>query len=309
LRILLTGASGFLGRFLTSKLIARGDIVFGLSRHPPKADKRLVPLVGDVVKPNLDLVEVPKGIKAVYHLAAKHRLGDDKDGSIWETNVKGTRNIIDFCVNYNIKRLYFCSTAYTMDDGRNTYEKSKILCEQMVKASGIPKVVVFKPSVVMGTKEYPYPGHFSQFVSLVIKVHQHAELVRRKIEGTLRLPVLEPVFRVKGDPKGKLNLVPVDKVIEAMAKIKKEGTYWLTNPHPPTLEDLVNWVGEFIMVRMKILPQFKPTPIELLFQNLTSAFEPYLYGDDFPSSLKKCPKVTREFIHQTIINFLTIDKG
>ena len=309
MRVLVTGASGFLGKALYPKLIAKGDTVYGLSRHPPEATESLIPLVGDVTKPNLDLDKVPKGLDAVYHLAAIHRLGEDKDGSIWETNVTGTRNVIDFSLKYKIGKLFFCSTAYTVGEGRNIYEKSKILCEQMVKASGIPKVTIFKPSVVMGTKEYPYPGHFSQFISIVIKIHQRAELIRRKIEGTLRLPVIEPVFRMKGDPEGKLNLVPVDKVIEAMAKIRKEGIYWLTSPYPPSLGTLVDWVGEFILVRMKILPSFKPTPIELLFQNLASAFEPYLYGDNFPSDLKDCPKITREFIHQTIVNLLTIDKG
>lgn len=310
MRVLLTGASGFLGTALASKLASKGNTVFGLSRHPPAPGRNLIPLLGDITQPNLGLEEVPKGVHSVYHLAAIHKLGRDKDGDIWRTNVEGTENVIDFCLENKVRRLYFCSTAYTIGEGRNIYEKSKILCEKLVKASGIPHVTIFKPSVVMGTKDYPYPGHFSQFVSIVIKIHQRAELVRRKIEGTLRLPVLEPVFRVKGNPEGRLNLVPVDLVIEAMAGIKKEGTYWLTNPNPPTLGTLVNWVGEFIMVKMKLVPYLKPTPIELLFQRLGSAFEPYLHGDDFPSDLKECPRITREFIHEVVIQSLSsIDKG
>jgi len=308
MKLLLTGASGFLGSALTPKLIAKGDTVYGLSRHPPEIAENLIPLVGDITYPNLGLGQVPKGIKAVYHLAAIHKLGEDKDGSIWKTNVIGTENVIQFCKDYSIPHLFFCSTAYTVDEGRNIYEKSKVLCEKMVHSSGIPHVTIFKPSVVMGTKEHPYPGHFSQFVSVVIKIHQRAELVRRKIEGTLRLPVIEPVFRIKGDPEGKLNLVSLDDVAKGMAGIRKEGTYWLTNPHPPTLSQLVEWVGEFIMVRMKVLPHFRSTPVELLFQKMTPAFGPYLYGDDFPSSLKKCSRITREFIHQTIVDSLTIDK-
>ena len=308
MKVLLTGASGFLGKALYPKLIARGDTVYGLSRHPPPSSESFIPLQGDITRWNLGLEELPKGIHSVHHLAAIHRLGGDKDNSIWETNVLGTVNVIDFCLRNNIPRLYFCSTAYTVGEGRNIYEKSKILCEKMVNESGIPHVTIFKPSVVMGTKEYPYPGHFSQFVSIVIKVHQRAELIRRKIEGTLRLPIIEPVFRVRGDPVGKLNLVPVDKVIEGMVELKKEGTYWLTNPHPPSLETLVDWIGEFIMVRMKILPFFEPTPIELMFQRMAPAFEPYLHGDDFPSSLKDCPRTTREFIRQTVTDSLILDK-
>ncbi len=296
--ILVTGASGFLGTVLVDRLLEKGHRVYGVSRHPPAPRKNLIPLRGNIIQPDLGLtIEVPRDIHAVHHLAGIHRLSDDKDGSIWETNVIGTQNVLDFCAKHKIPRLYFTSTAYTL--GRNTYERSKALCELEIKKSDIPHVTIFKPSVVMGTEEHPYPGHFSQFVLAVVKIHQRAELIRRKIEGSLRLPVIEPVFRIKGNPQGRLNLVTVDAVAEAMANTDKEGTFWLTNPNPPTLGELVAWVGEFIMVRMRIEPEFKPTPIEAQFMKMASSFAPYLGGDDFPSDMESCP-ITREFIHETI---------
>ncbi|MBA7617001.1 ADP-L-glycero-D-manno-heptose-6-epimerase [subsurface metagenome] len=296
--ILVTGASGFLGSMLVPRLLAKGHDIYALSRHPPARDENLVPVIGDILKPNLDLVKVPENIDAVYHLAAIHRLGEDKDGSIWDTNVNGTENVIDFCVRHDISHLQFTSTAFTQ--GRNVYERSKALCETMVKESGIPKVIIFKPSVIMGTAEHFYPGHFSQFVKLLIKVHQRAEIVRRKIEGTLHLPVIEPVFHMKANPKGVLNIIPLSEVVDAMVHIDKPGTYWLTHPNPPTLEQLVEWIGEYIMVRIVIADNFKPTPVEMMFQKLSTAFNPYLWGDDFPSDLKGCPPITKEFIQDTI---------
>lgn len=296
--ILLTGASGFVGQALIPKLLAKGHKVYGLSRHPPEAAENLIPLKGDILQPDLGLGDVPEDISCVHHLAAIHRLGEDKDESIWQTNVEGTQNIIDFCLKHNIPHLYFTSTAYTQ--GRNTYERSKALCESMIKASDIPKVTIFKPPIIMGTEQYFYPGHFSQFVTLVIKIHQRAEIVRRKIEGTLRLPLIEPVFRIKANPEGKLNLVPIRAVVDAMAKIEEPGTFWLTHPSPPTLGQLTEWVGEFIMVKIKIEPAFKPTPLEAMFEKISTAFTPYLWGDNFPSDLKDCPPITRDFIHETI---------
>lgn len=297
--ILVTGASGFIGKALIPKLLAQGHIVYGLSRHPPEAMDNLIPLTGDVTEENLGLKKVPKRINAVYHLAGIHSLGKDKDGSIWETNVEGTYNVIQFCLNHKIPHLYFASTAYTWPC--NPYGLSKIKNEADIKKYAQDyglKATIFKPSIVMGTEEHPYPGHFSQFVSTVVKIHHRAEIIRRKIEGSLRLPVLEPAFRVKGNPDGKLNLVSVDSVVKAMATIKKPGTYWLTNPDPPTLGQLVEWVGEFIMVELRIERDFKPTPIELMFQQMASAFSPYLQGDDFPSDIEDHP-ITREFIHKT----------
>ncbi len=298
MNILITGGSGFLGQALTPRLLNKGHKVYSLSRHPPTPSENLVPLVGDILQPNLGLSEIPEDIHAVHHLAAIHRLGEDKDGSIWETNVEGTLNVIDFCLKHNIPHLYFTSTAYTQ--GRNTYERSKALCESMIKASDIPQVTIFKPSIVMGTAEQFYPGHFSQFVTLVIKIHQRAEIVRRKIEGTLRLPIIEPIFRLRANPAGKLNLVPIDAVVDAMAEIEEPGTFWLTHPNPPTLSELVEWVGSFIMVKINIEPTFRATPIEALFTKMSAAFTPYLWGDDFPSDLKKCPPITEEFITSTI---------
>ncbi len=298
MKILVTGANGFLGSALVPRLIQKGHQIYGLSRHPPAPGKNLIPLVGDILQPNLGLNKVPEDIRAVHHLAAIHRLSEDKDGSIWETNVEGTQNVIAFCLKHNIPHLYFTSTAYTQ--GRNPYERSKALCESMIKTSDIPKVTIFKPPIIMGMAEHFYPGHFSQFVALVIKIHQRAEIVRRKIEGTLRLPIIEPVFRLRANPEGKLNLVPIDAVVDAMADIEEPGTFWLTHPSPPTLRQLTEWVGEFIMVKIKIEPAFKPTPLEVIFEKLSAAFTPYLWGDDFSSDLKQCPPITKELITATI---------
>ena len=296
--LLVTGASGFLGSALLPKLLEKGHTVYGLSRHPPAPAENLIPLVGDILQPNLGLKEVPKGIDACHHLAAIHRLGEDKDDSIRKTNIDGTRNVIEFCEEHEIARLFFCSTAFTQ--GRNPYERSKAICEEMVRQSAIPKATIFKPSILMGTKAHFYPGHFSQWVALVIKIHQRAEIIRRKIEGTLRLPLIEPVFRMRANPEGKLNLVHIDAVVDAMAKIEKQGTFWLTHPDPPTLEQLVEWVGSFIMVKIRIEPLFGATPVESIFTKLSAAFTPYLWGDDFPSDLKECPPITKEFITSTI---------
>lgn len=295
--ILLTGASGFVGQALIPKLLARGKELYALSRHPPAEAKNLIPFTGDITLPNLGLKEVPKDIDAVHHLAAIHKLGEDKDGSIWRTNVEGTKNVIDFCLEHNIPHLYFTSSSYTQ--GRNSYERSKAFCEYMVSNSDIPKVTIFKPSIVLGTPQHFYPGHFSQFVALVIKIHQRAEVIRKKIEGTLRLPILEPVFRMKANPQGKLSLVPIDAVVSAMADISQPGTYWLTHPDPPTIGELIQWIGEFIMVKVKIEAEFKPTPIETAFERMSAAFTPYLWGDDFKSDLK-CPPITKEFVEETI---------
>jgi len=297
--LLVTGASGFLGSALLPKLLEKGHKVYGLSRHPPAPAENLIPLTGDITKPDLGLEKTPKDIHAIYHLAAIHRLGEDKDDSMRKTNIDGTRNVIEFCEEYKIPHLLFCSTAFTQ--GRSPYERSKAICEEMVRESAIPRVTIFKPSIIMGTKAHFYPGHFSQFVLALIKFHQKADLIRRKIQGTLRLPVFEPVHRVRGNPGGKLNMVQIDQVANAMAEIEKVGAFWLTNPNPSSLKQLVAWISEIAMVRLIIEPKpFKPSVAEMAFHKMTEAFDPYLQGDDFPSDLESCPHITKKFIQDTI---------
>lgn len=295
MKFLVTGGSGFLGSALVSRLAGHYQKVIALSRHPlTKAIEGVVSVTGDILKPDLG-VPTLADIDAVYHLAADHNLGPDKDGAVWRTNVKGTENVIEFCLSRNVPHLFFCSTAYTL--GRNPYEKSKAICEVLVQASHIPQVTIFKPSIIMGSTIQ----HFSQFVILLIKMHKRAEVIRRLLEGTLRLPVIEPVFRLRGNSTGTLNLIQVDEVAKAMATIQGTGTFWLTHPCPATLDDITRWVGEFMLVRLTMAPDFKPMPVEAVFHRLASAFVPYLQGDDFKSDIKSVvPAITREFLHEEL---------
>lgn len=300
MNVLITGGSGFLGSALAEKLLACGHRVYSLSRHPPAPRENLIPLQGDIMEEGLGLRSIIKypDIDEVQHLAAIHNLGPDRDGTIWHTNVQGTINVIDFCKAHEIPRLCFTSTAYTQ--GRNPYEQSKAYCETLVRESGLDWTI-FKPPIIMGSTQHFYQGHLAQFVMLLVKVHKRAELIRRKVEGVLRLPVIEPVFRLKANPKGKINLIQVDELVNAMVSHDTPGTYWLTHPDPPTVEDVCNWVGEMIMVRIMITHDFQTMPIEALFARLANAFTPYLWGDEFPTDLVQCKPITKEFIQQTIL--------
>jgi nucleoside-diphosphate-sugar epimerase len=297
--ILVTGASGFIGQALVDNLASQGNLVYALYRIPPQEKRmRVIAVKGDVLKEGLGIeADSLPHFDQIFHLAGIVNLGTDKDGMTYRTNVWGTENVLKFCTRHDIPHILFCSTAYTL--GRNSYERSKALAEMLVRESDIPLKTIFKPSIVLGTPDYPCGGHFPQFVSMIVRVHRRAERIRRAVEGGLRLPVIRPVFRAKGNPNGYLNMVRIDKVAEKMAEFTDPGTYWLTNPHPPTLGQLAEWISRTILVDFKIEPNFKPTPIESQLARMVSAFTPYLKGDNFSSNING-DELTYDFIRWTI---------
>jgi nucleoside-diphosphate-sugar epimerase len=300
MKILVIGASGFLGTELTKRLIERGHTVYALSRHPLEAGAKLIPVLGDILQPGLGL-ETSLEVDAVHHLAAIHHLGEDKDGMIWKTNFEGTKNVADFCETRGF-HLLFTSTAYTQ--GRNIYEHSKKCCEEMLVSRFTNKrlkgLTIYKPSIIMGNDQHFYPGHFSQFSVALIRFVEKAGLVKEKVEETLRLPSLEVGIRFKGNPEGFLNLVPIDQVVAGMLELGENHTYWLTNPEPPKLSTVAEWLSEFMHVRFSIEPEFKPSVLDSAFARIARAFSWYAEGDSFASDLKQCPPITKEFIHATI---------
>lgn len=310
--VLVTGGSGLIGRSLINKLLTSGLTVISISRQNPGTTvhrPNFYQIHGDILEPNLGITydgqtrDFPRWVDAesvdsVYHLAGIINLSkNDKGGTIWETNFTGTRNVIRFCLDHNVPHLYYCGTAYTL--GRNPYEKSKAAAEALVNASVIPHKTVFKPGIVLGPPDRSHLEHLPQFAMIMAQVHKRADIVRHNIEGTLHLPVLEPVFHMKGNSGGSLNVVPLDSVVDAIANIKSDGTFWLTHDCPPTVGEVAGWIGEALFLKVVVACEFNATPVEIAFQKLASAFMPYLEGDDFPShapELFTCPKITKDII-------------
>jgi UDP-glucose 4-epimerase len=96
-RILVTGATGFLGHAVTSALADRGHVVVALSRDsadvPSKADRH----VRADVRSRADIIDAVADVDAVCHLAALVRVRDSLSNPLdyWRTNVGGTLNVLE----------------------------------------------------------------------------------------------------------------------------------------------------------------------------------------------------------------------
>ena len=136
--ILLTGATGLLGRYLLRDLLLADTSVAVLVRRGRRQNAaerveammlswesmldRELPrphvLEGDLTKPNLGLDEdelawVEQNCDSVLHNAASLTfISSDPDGEPWISNVTGTQNVLDVCEKTGIKDFHHVSTSY-----------------------------------------------------------------------------------------------------------------------------------------------------------------------------------------------------
>lgn len=110
MHVLVTGGTGFLGRAIVTKLLARGDSVRILARRPaPDLAAQGVECV------TASLTDIPKvqeacaGVDAVFHVAAKTGIWGPRREYL-ETNLEGTRNILAACRLQRVRRLIYTST-------------------------------------------------------------------------------------------------------------------------------------------------------------------------------------------------------
>jgi dihydroflavonol-4-reductase len=96
-QILITGATGFIGRRLTHDLVARGHRVRILARSRVKAwdlfGDHVETNVGDVGDP-ASLEKACRGVEIIYHIAGIYRFGLRHHRELWDANVEGAENLL-----------------------------------------------------------------------------------------------------------------------------------------------------------------------------------------------------------------------
>ena len=219
--VLLTGASGVVGRALLPRL--RDLDVVCLVHRSPVAGPNVTTVTGDIAKPMLGLAghtyaELAAKVDAVIHCAAVTDFGRT-DGSLEATNIAGTENVAAFATAARAV-LYHVSTAFvhtTVDGDRGRtaigYAASKSAAEQVVLSSCIPHVIL-RPSVVIGDS---VTGEIAAFQGL----HQ---VVAGMFAGTVPM--------IPFDPGWPIDFIPADAVADAIACVAEnrvsEGEFWIS---------------------------------------------------------------------------------
>ena len=148
--ILITGATGTVGRALVPKLLERGDDVRVLVRDPRKLGRLRVEVriaLGDLVEladPRV-VRQALRGVDTVIHLAAAIR--DQPHAKVEELNGLATSRLLRAAEGSGVKRFVFFSAIGATEFQRTRFFRAKALAERAVIASELD-ATVFAPSIV-----------------------------------------------------------------------------------------------------------------------------------------------------------------
>jgi dihydroflavonol-4-reductase len=171
-KVLVTGASGFVGNAVARACARSGREVRVLVRKSSNTQwirgMGAELIYGDLRQPE-SLAKALEGCDELYHVAAQYTFYNPNPKEIYESNVQGTRNILQAATEKNLKRVVYTSTVgaigipengnhgdeetpITLFDCQGHYKRSKFLAEQEALSfyrKGLP-VVVVNPSAPIG---------------------------------------------------------------------------------------------------------------------------------------------------------------
>src|SRR5712671_1613773 len=188
-KVLVTGASGFVGSAVAAKLVERGFSVRALVRATSPRS-HLAGLDLDYVQGDLrdaaTIRPAMAGVRYLFHVAADYRLWARDRNEIVVNNVTGTRVMMEEALRAGVERIVYTSSVATLAvqrDGTSVdetvpleelkaigaYKRSKVaaerLVERMIAQQGLPAVIV-NPSTPIGPRDVkPTPtGRIPGFV-------------------------------------------------------------------------------------------------------------------------------------------------
>ncbi len=299
--IFITGFPGFIASRLVERL-AGSETQFYLLVQPQFIEKAMreieeiadftrtplesfVIVEGDVTLPQLgiseaDLEVIQHETTDVFHLAAAYDLAVPKEAAL-SVNLQGTKNVNDLVISLkNLRRYNYVSTCYVAGrrEGpiletelehnagfRNFYEETKYLAEiEVEKLKGSVPVTIYRPSVVVGDSENGETTKIDGIYYLIRYLRKAPALLR--------------VLNV-GNSKVRLNLVPVDFVVRAMAALSNNKraagkTIALADPKPLTTAELFDVIAKDMTGRKS---EFSP-PARLAEWFLNTRVSPVITG-------------------------------
>ena len=312
--VLLTGATGLVGRYLLRDLLDEQLSVAVVARSSRAATanarieaimarweslagrslRRPVVLAGDLRQPQLGLSAadrdwIRRRCDRVLHSAASMTFREDKQGEPFRTNVDGMKNLLALCQELSIREFHHVSTAYIcgLRSGRifeddvdlgqqngNVYEVSKLAAEKMLRAADFLEAKTIYRPASVVGDSRT--GYTTSSHGFYLPL-QLAYLIADKVPPELMGERFLKLLGLGGD-EGK-NLVPVDWLSAAITRLFTTSshhgrTFHLTNPRPVTVRLIQQVVREAI--ERHCPNRFSGTPTEEELVAYETQFKDYM---------------------------------
>jgi NADH dehydrogenase len=153
--VAITGATGFVGRYIVRELLTRGHGVRLLARDPARLAFAAngVTVVPGTLTDAPAIARLVGGADAVIHLVGI--IAETGDASFRAVHVEGARTIARAACDAGVRRLVHMSALGARHEADATaYHRSKAAGEDEVRRAGIPHVIL-RPAVIVGRESVP----------------------------------------------------------------------------------------------------------------------------------------------------------
>lgn len=246
MKVAVTGAFSYSGKYITRRLLERGEEIVTLTNHPNRPD----PFNGKVKAFPLNFsnpTELVESLRGADVLVNTYWIRFDKGSNTQPKAVENTKILVDAAVKAGVKRMIHISITNPSADSRLPYFWGKAANEKFVTESGM-SYAILRPTVLFGKED--------------ILVNNIAWLMRRL-----------PLFGLPGDGSCKLSPVYVDDLAElaAEAVYKKENYVWdAVGPDEFTFKEMTQLIGATIGKKRLLIPL--PPRLALLAAQFLSLF-------------------------------------
>jgi NADH dehydrogenase len=229
MKIAVTGAFSYSGKYITRRLLGRGADVITLTNHPNRPD----PFNGRVSAFPLSFTDTPSltsSLRGVEILVNTYWVRFDKATNTQPAAVENTRCLVAAAVSAGVKRIVHISITNPSPDSPLPYFWGKAANENTVKDSGL-SYAILRPTVLFGAED--------------ILINNIAWLLRRF-----------PVFALPGDGTYRLQPVFVDDLaalaVEAVFE-RGDSTRDAVGPDIFTFREMVELIGSNVGVNRRFL--------------------------------------------------------
>ena len=254
--VLVAGGTGFIGSHIVRRLLANGDRVAVLTRHPEKAARTLPAGVearqGDIGD-GASLERAMTGIDVVIHTVQfpNHPVENPRKGHTYvKVDGEGTIRSVTAARAAGVKRFIYIGGAGTREGQTAPWFKAKLMAEKAVRESGLA-YTIFQPSWVYGPED-------------------------RSLNKFVTFAKLLPFIPVIGNGKTRVQPVLVDDLADVVARCVSmeqavNKTYEIGGPQELTMDEIIRtmlqamgkrkplvhhpvWFMKLVTIPMQILP-------------------------------------------------------